>query len=151
MAWTSPWRDGQVDALEDLVIGLRGRGDVQVADDEVLVAHGRLGCSLGGGWRLSRRGERIGGAASVRAPSIGRSGRPRRARRDEVGQGHRVEGAGDRVADSDPHEVDGAVAGCARRPRGSGSSVTQIIGAIGPFEGAQDLAHRISSGARVSS
>jgi hypothetical protein len=31
--------DGQVDPLEDLVIGLRGRGHVQVAYDEVLIAH----------------------------------------------------------------------------------------------------------------
>ena len=32
--------DGQVDPLEDLVIGLGGGRNVQVADDEVLVAHG---------------------------------------------------------------------------------------------------------------
>ena len=40
--------DGQVDPLEDLVIGVRHGGHVQVADDEVLVAHGWLVYSLGG-------------------------------------------------------------------------------------------------------
>ncbi len=71
--------NGQVDPLEDLVIRVGNRGDVEVADDEVLVAHGRLDCSLGRGWQVqSAMGAGVG-AASVRAPRIEMSGRLRRA------------------------------------------------------------------------
>ena len=51
------------------------------------------------------------GHGRVRAPWMGvgwMGGLGRDARRDEVGEGHRVERAGDGVADADPQHVDGA-------------------------------------------
>ena len=78
--------DREVDPLEDLVLRGGGGGDVQVADLEVLVAHGRVGLLW---W--SRSGE----TARGRAARV----RPRREldqvrERDEVGEGRRFEGAG---------------------------------------------------------
>ena len=121
--------DRQVDALEDLVLrGGDGR-DAQAADDEVLV---------GRRWLV--------GHGRVRAPWSGvgsdGAGGGRDARRDEVGEGHRVEGAGDRVADADPQDVDGA----------AGRAIAQdgVLGVVAgadhrrdrALERAQDLAHR---------
>ena len=63
-------------------------------------------------------------------------------RRDEVGEGHRVERAGDRVADADPQDVD----------RAAGRAIAQdrVLGVVAgahhrrdrALEGAQDLGHR---------
>ena len=101
--------DGQVDPLEDLVLG-RGDGrDAKAADDELLVV---------GGVGRSR-----GGQGSLEWCRLDRwSWRRRDARRHEVGEGHRVEGAGDRVADADPQDVD----------RAAGAAVAQrrVLGVV---------------------
>ena len=66
----------------------------------------------------------------------------RDARRDEVGEGHRVEGAGDGVADADPQDVDGA----ARRAIAQRRVLRVVAGAQHrgdrALEGAQDVGHR---------
>ena len=82
------------------------------------------------------------GHEGVRAPVrvvVGRVGSA--GQRDEVGEGHAVEGAGDRVADADPQDVD----------RAAGRAVAQrgVLGVVGgahhrgdrALEGAEDLAH----------
>ena len=66
----------------------------------------------------------------------------RDAWRDEVGEGHRVERAGDGVADADPQDVDRA----ARRAIAQVRVLGVVAGAEHrgdrAFEGAKDLAHR---------
>ena len=127
--------DGQVDALEDLVLG-RGDGrDAQAADDEVLVGGGLVGHE----W--------------VKAPCWWVRGRWAgcAAFGDEVGEGHGVEGAGDGVADADPQEVDRAA-----RAAVAGRGVLRVVGGADhrgdrAFERAQDVAHGDRSGARASS
>ena len=121
--------DGQVDPLEDLVLGVGDRRDAQAADDQLLVGVGRSRVGQG-----SLQGGLDGGRAS-------RSGH-------EVGEGHRVEGAGDRVADADPQDVDGAARRAIAQAACSGSSLAQIIGAIGPSSARSTSRHRDRLGRR---
>ena len=80
--------DREVDPLEDLEVGLGGRGDPQVADDELAVVgvgHEVAPVSVAAGW------------ASPAAAPAGTRPAPRVegdvADRDEVREGHAVEGA----------------------------------------------------------
>ena len=124
------------------MFGVRDGGDPQAADDEVVGGGRRLvgheGSSLlGDRGRLARGGDRGGGG-----------GRLRRPRRCEVGERHRIEGAGDRITDADPQHVDGA----ARTAIARGRVLRVIRGADhrgdGAFEGPKDLAHRDVCGSR---
>ena len=136
IAWTSPWPTVEVDALEDLVLGSatgatrRPRMTRRVVVGVAVV--GRCGGSV-----TMRQG------SSAVAVAAGRGAVGRASARHEVGQGHRVERAGDRVADADPEEVDGAARPCGRRrARARGSSRRADHRGDRAFEGAQDLAHR---------
>ena len=64
--------DGQVDALEDLVLGVGDRRDVEAADDEVLVGGGLVGhgwvdapCRMASGW-MGVSAWTMGGTRSAR-------------------------------------------------------------------------------------
>ena len=132
--------DLEVDALEDLALG-RGDGrDAEAADDEAVAVGARLR-------RLRRRSVSV--TMVVSAPSrvgwsVGvavRGWTAIDARRDEVGEGHALERAGDGVPDAHPEQVH-------RAGRGA---LAQVVGVVlgradhrceRPFEGAEDLAHR---------
>ena len=135
----------EVDALEDLVLGLGAGATWRSADDEVAGRSRRWWTPTG---RLRRR---PGGRCWPWLATC-RSQGDRSRRGHEVGEGHAFEGAGDRVPDADPEEVDGAASRCGRRPRRDRvASLAQIIGAIGPSRARRTSLIRISSGGRASS
>ena len=135
IAWTSPLPISRSIPWRISWSGLGGGGDAQAADDELVVRGG------GGRWR---GGGRSVGHEGIKAPW--RSSDRDRALGHQVGEGHRFEGAGDRVADANPQDVDGAA-----RAAIADEGVLRVVGGAdhrgdGPFEGTKDLAHPDLSG-----
>ena len=125
IAWTSPLPTVRSIPWRISWSGWPSGRDPQAADHEVLV---------GGGGRLVGHVADHGSLGIVEETAT-RGG-------DEVGEGHRFEGRGDRVADADPQDVDRA----ARRAV-AGRGVLGVVGGAEhrrdrALEGAQDLAHR---------
>ena len=128
----------EVDPLEDLPLVVGGGRDAEVADDEIGVGgHGGQGS-----W---------GVAPVVRRRAVRRSTRLGRglwvgegdALRDELGEGHPLERAADRVADADPEQVDRAARGPVAGELVAGMVVlgrTDHRG-DGALERAQDVGH----------
>ena len=95
-------------------------------------------------WSVSAVGSVTGssGLPGLRSGLDGARGRRGDARRDEVGEGHRVERAGDGIADADPQDVDGAARRAIAQVRVFGVVAGAQHRGDRALERAQDLGHR---------